>query len=321
MSPTPDPAALDAALLDGADALAPLRDRFALPPGVIYLDGNSLGPLPRGVAQRVGSAVAAEWGESLIRGWNAHGWIDLPARVGDRVAALIGAAPGSVVACDSTSINLFKLLSAALDLRPGRRVILSDAGNFPTDLYMAQGLADLTGRARLRTVARAEVADAIDAETAVVMLTEVDYRTGHRLDMAAVTAAAHARGALTLWDLAHSAGAFPVDLTGAGADFAVGCGYKYLNGGPGAPAFLYVRPDLAAHVRPALAGWLGHAAPFAFDADYRPAPGVARLRVGTPPVLSLTALDAALDAFDGVSLPALHAKAQALSELFLALVE
>jgi kynureninase len=292
---------IDPAARDAADPLGPLRDRFHLPEGVIYLDGNSLGALPRGVPARVADAVARQWGESLIRGWNAHGWIDLPDRVGDRIGRLIGAAPGSVVACDSTSVNLYKLLAAALRLRPGRGVILSDEGNFPTDLYMAEGLVELVGRGALRTVPRERVLDAVDADTAVVMLTEVDYRTGHRLPMAEATARVHAAGAVMLWDLAHSAGAFPVDLAGAGAEFAVGCGYKYLNGGPGAPAFLYVRPDLADTVRPA--------------------PGVGRLRVGTPPVLAMVALDAALDVWDGVDLAAVWAKSQALADLFVAEVE
>ncbi len=312
---------IDPAARDAADTLAVLRDRFHVPEDVIYLDGNSLGALPRTVAPRVADAVRREWGESLIRGWNAHGWIDLPDRVGDRIARLVGAAPGSVVACDSTSVNLYKLLAAALRLRPGRGVILSDEGNFPTDLYMAEGLVELVGRGALRTVPRAQVADAIDADTAVVMLTEVDYRTGHRLPMADVTARAHAAGAVMLWDLAHSAGAFPVDLAGSGAEFAVGCGYKYLNGGPGAPAFLYVRPNLADTVRPALAGWLGHDAPFAFEPGYRPAPGVGRLRVGTPPVLAMVALDAALDVWEGVDLAAVWAKSQALADLFVQEVE
>jgi kynureninase len=311
----------EAAALDAADPLRALRGRFDLPEGAIYLDGNSLGPLPRGVAERLERVARREWGGSLIRGWNLHGWMDLPARVGDRIGALIGAAPGSVAACDSTSINLFKLLAAATRLAPGRSEILSDEGNFPTDLYMAEGLAALTGRVRLRLEARGRVLDAIGPRTAVVMLTQVDYRTGHRLDLDAVTRRAHEGGAVMLWDLAHSAGAFPVDLAGSRAEFAVGCGYKYLNGGPGAPAFLYVRPDLPEGIAPALPGWLGHAAPFAFEPGYRPAPGVERLRVGTPPVLSLAALDAALDAFEGADLAALWDKGQRLAALFIAEVE
>jgi kynureninase len=316
-------AALDrrAAALDAADPLADRRALFDLPGDVIYLDGNSLGPLTHAAAARAGEVVATQWGRSLIRGWTAHDWIDLPRRVGDRIGRLIGAPPGSVVAADSTSVNLFKLLGAAMALRPDRAVILSDAENFPTDLYVAQGLVGLTGRGRLRAVPRDSVLDALGPDVAVVMLTQVDYRSGHLLDLAETTAAAHAAGAVMLWDLAHSAGALPVDLTSSGAEFAVGCGYKYLNGGPGAPAFAYVRPDLAEDLRPALSGWLGHAAPFDFAPEYRPAPGVDRLRVGTPPVLSMATLDAALDVFDGVDMNALRAKSLALGELFVAAVE
>ncbi len=307
---------------DDLDALfAPLRHAFHIPEGLIYLDGNSLGPLSYAARERAAEVVEREWGGSLIGGWNDHGWVDLPERVGDRIAGLIGAAPGSVVCADSISVNLFKLLAAALDMRPGRDVILSDEGNFPTDLYMAEGLVGLRGRGRLRTVPRAEVVDAIDDGVAVVMLTEIDYRTGHRLPMRAVTEAAHAAGAVMLWDLAHSAGAFPVDLAGSGCEFAVGCGYKYLNGGPGAPGFLYVRPDLIGDVRPALSGWFAHAAPFAFEPGFRPAPDIARMRVGTPPVLSMACLDAALDLFGGVDLEAIWAQAQRLSALFVEEVE
>ncbi|MEO1491536.1 MAG: kynureninase [Pseudomonadota bacterium] len=300
----------------------PRRDLFDLPEGVIYLDGNSLGPLPHAVKARMAEAVAHEWGGLLIRGWNDAGWIDLPMRVGDRIARLIGAAPGTVMVCDSTSVNLFKVLSAALSLQADRRVVLSDSGNFPTDLYVAQGLlAGLGHGHELRIVAPDEVHDAIDETVAVLMLTEVDYRTGRRHDMPALTAAAHAAGALTLWDLAHSAGALPVDLAGAGADFAVGCGYKYLNGGPGAPAFLYVRPDHADRVQPLLSGWMGHEAPFAFDLDYRPADGADRMRVGTPPVLSMIGLDTALDLWDNVEMTAIRARSIALTDLFIAEVE
>ena len=311
----------DPAALDAADPLAGLRDAFNLPEGVIYLDGNSLGPLPKSAAVALRETVEREWGESLIRGWTAHGWMDLPERLGDRIGRLIGAAPGATVVCDSTSVNLFKLLAAALQLRSDRDVILSDEGNFPTDLYMAQGLLDLIGRGRLRLVPRDAVLDALDGDVAVAMLTQVDYRTGAKLDMTATTARVHDAGAVMLWDLAHSAGAFAVDLAASGAEFAVGCGYKYLNGGPGAPAFLYVRPDLAERLRPALPGWLGHAAPFAFDPAYRPAPGVSRMRVGTPPILSMRALEAALDLFDMADMADLEAKSRALSELFISEVE
>ncbi|WP_349359428.1 kynureninase [Stappia sp.] len=317
-SQTPDSTLKDrAAARDADDPLAARRDLFSIPEGVIYLDGNSLGVLPRAVPARLSEVVASEWGTSLIRAWNTHGWIDLPQKVGDRIARLIGAAPGTVTACDNTSINVFKVLAAALALRPERKVILSDTGNFPTDLYMAQGLRDLLGRGHeLKVVAPEDVADALDESVAVMMLTEVDYKTGRLHDMAGLTARAHAVGALTVWDLAHSAGAIPVDLSGAKADFAVGCGYKYLNGGPGAPAFLYVAPEHQGAVTPPLTGWMGHEAPFAFDLDFRPDAGVGRMRVGTPPILSLSALDAALDAFDGVDMAVVRAKSQSLSELF-----
>ena len=304
------------------DPFARTRALFELPEGVIYLDGNSLGPLPRAARERAAGVVAEEWGRLLIRGWNEAGWIDLPARVGERIGRLIGAEPGSVRAADSTSVNLFKALSAALALRPGRRTILSDTGNFPTDLYVAQRLAEALGRGHvLRAVEPEAVAGAIDKDVAVLMLTEVDYRTGRRHEMAALTARAQAAGALTVWDLAHSAGALPVDLAGAGADFAVGCGYKYLNGGPGAPAFLYAAPRWQDAAAPALAGWMGHAAPFDFVPDYAPATGMDRMQVGTPPILSLSALDAALEVWEGVDLAALRARSIALSESFVTALE
>ncbi len=278
--------------LDRDDPLAPFRGRFALPPGVIYLDGNSLGPLPRATAGRVAALVTREWGEGLIRSWNDAGWIDLAARVADGIARLVGAPPGSVAVADSTSVNLFKLLGAALTLRPGRRVIVSEGDNFPTDLYVAQGLAAfLGGQHTIRLAEPGGVLDAVSEDTAVVMLSHVNYRTGAMHDMAAVTRAAQGQGALVLWDLAHSAGAMPVGLAAADADFAVGCGYKFLNGGPGAPAFLYAAPRLHAGLRLPITGWLGHAAPFAFEAEYRPAPGLAHATVGTPPILSLAALE------------------------------
>lgn len=292
---------------------------FDLPEGVIYLDGNSLGPLPRSVPARVQQAVTGEWGAHLIKGWNLDGWMAQPSRVGDRVGRLIGAQPGSVVMGDTLSIKVYQALSAALAMRPDRSVILSDSGNFPTDLYMADGLIDhLGGHHSLRVVPPEEVMANITDKVAAVMLTQVDYRTGRMHDMGAITKAAHAAGAVMIWDLAHSAGAVPVDLAACGAEFAVGCSYKYLNGGPGAPAFIYVRPDIADDVQPALAGWLGHKAPFAFERDYRPAPGVARMRVGTPPVLQMTALDAALDVWEGVDMGALRAASIALSERFIA---
>ena len=295
---------------------------FDLPEGVIYLDGNSLGPLPKSVPARVAQAVTEEWGAHLIKGWNLDGWMAQPSRVGDRVGRLIGAPAGSVVMGDTLSIKVHQALSAALELRPGRRVVLSDSGNFPTDLYMADGLIRQLGQGHaLRVVAPEAVSDAISEDVAAVMLTQVDYRTGRMHDMADITARAHAAGAVMIWDLAHSAGAVPVDLAASGADFAVGCTYKYLNGGPGAPAFIYVRPDIADTVQPALAGWLGHAAPFAFEPDYRPAPGVERMRVGTPPVLQMTALEAAMELWEGVDMAELRAASVALCETFIREVE
>ncbi|WP_316184125.1 MULTISPECIES: kynureninase [unclassified Bradyrhizobium] len=298
------------------------RSLFTIPEGVIYLDGNSLGALPSAVPARVGRMIEAEWGQELIRGWNTAGWMVQPRRVGDRIARLIGAAPGTVVMGDTLSIKVYQALAAALSLNPGRRVILSDSGNFPSDLYMAQGLVRMLGdRATLKVVEPEQVEAAIDDSVAVLMLTEVDYRTGRMHDMAALTKKAHAAGALTVWDLAHSAGAVPVDLAGADADFAVGCTYKYLNGGPGAPAFIYVAPRYADIAPPALSGWMGHEAPFAFDLDYRPGGGIERMRIGTPPIIALAALDAALDAWDGVSMQDVRAASIALSELFIAEVE
>ena len=300
----------------------PRKDLFDLPDGVIYLDGNSLGPLPRHVPARVAEAVTREWGQELIRAWNSCGWMEQPLRVGNAVARLIGAPEASVVMGDTLSIKVFQALSAALAMRPDRRVILSDTGNFPTDLYMAEGLIALKDAGyELRTVAPEEVADAIDDGLAAVMLTEVDYRTGRRHDMHAITEKAHAAGAVMIWDLAHSAGALEVDLAGSNCEFAVGCTYKYLNGGPGAPAFIYIRPDLAAEAQPALSGWLGHDAPFAFEQGYRPAPGIERMRVGTPPVLQMTALEAALEVWDGIDMADIRAASVALCEQFIAEVE
>jgi kynureninase len=294
------------------------RALFDLPAGMIYLDGNSLGPLPRAAAARVARTVTEEWGAMLITGWNRAGWMEMPRRLGDRIGRLIGAEPGHVVLGDTLSIKVYQALAAALDLRPDRRVVLSDSGNFPSDLYMAEGLLRSLGPDyRLKIVAPEAVAAALDDTVAVMMLTEVDYRTGRKHDMKALTEAAHAAGALAIWDLAHSAGALPVDLAGAGADFAVGCTYKYLNAGPGGPAFIYVAPAHADQALPALSGWLGHADPFAFDLSYRPGEGIERMRVGTPPILQLAALDASLDIWDQVDMVALRAASLDLSDRFI----
>lgn len=298
------------------------RDLFELPEGIIYLDGNSLGPLPRAATQRVADMMENEWGKLLITGWNKAGWMGMPRRVGDRIGRLIGAQAGSVVMGDTLSIKVYQALAAALELNPDRRVVLSDSGNFPSDLYMAQGLLKSLGRGYdLKVVAPEDVEGAIDETVAATMITEVDYGTGRLHDIQALTKRAHEAGAIAIWDLAHSAGAIPVDVSAAGADFAVGCTYKYLNGGPGAPAFIYVAPHLADTVRPALSGWLGHEAPFAFDRDYRPGAGIERMRVGTPPIIALAALDAALDAWDDVEMADVRARSIELSEHFIAEVE
>ena len=312
--------------LDAADPLAGRRDAFLLPDDLVYLDGNSLGALTRAAQERVADVVSREWGGGLISSWNDAGWVDLPARVGARIARLVGADERHVVACDSTSVNLFKVLASALALRPERRVIVSERANFPTDLYMAEGLAALLAQGHeLRLVESfEEVAGALDGSVAVLMLTHVNYRTGAMADMAGLTCAAHAAGALTIWDLAHSAGAVPLDLAGTGADFAIGCGYKYLNGGPGAPAFLYVSPALIEEARQPLSGWFGHKAPFAFVPGFEPADGIARFLTGTPSVIAMSALDAALDAFDafdGVGMEAVRAKSVALCDFFVEAVE
>ncbi len=323
----------DALALDAADPLAPLRAHFDLPEGVIYLDGNSLGALPKATPARIAAVVAQEWGRDLIRSWNSHGWVTLAQRLGDRIAPLIGAGPGEVLVGDSTSVNLFKVLSAALALvkrdSPARTRIVSERRNFPTDLYIAETLAHEKGFS-LHLAEADTLPTQLDDTLAVLMLTHVNYRTGRMHDMAALTRAAHEAGALVVWDLAHSAGAVPVDLTAADADFAVGCGYKYLNGGPGAPAFVWANPkhtqrmDREGLAQP-LAGWFGHAAPFEFTPFYRPADGITRFACGTPPVLSMSALECGLDVFTVLrehgGLHALRRKSLALTDLFIALVE
>ncbi len=317
---------------DAADPLAPLKNLFDLPDGVIYLDGNSLGPLPRATPARVADTMAREWGQDLIQSWNKAGWFQMPRRVGDKIARLIGAGAGEVVATDTTSINLYKVLSAALSIAqaddPARRVIVSERSNFPTDLYIAEALCRERG-CSLKLVETDDIAGALSPQVAVLMLTHVNYRTGAMHDMAGVTAAAHAAGILTVWDLAHSAGAVPVDLSGAQADFAVGCGYKYLNGGPGAPALVWVNPRHTDRAWQPLAGWWGHAAPFAFSPGYQPAAGITRYQCGTQPMLSLAALDCGVDTLLAAGelarapggMAALRAKSLALTDLFIDLVE
>jgi kynureninase len=302
---------------DRSDPLRSFRDRFFLPEGVIYLDGNSLGPLPRATPERIAAVVRQEWGSSLIRAWNEHGWIDLARRVGDKIGVLIGAEPGGTIVADSTSINIFKCLSAALALRPDRTVILSETGNFPTDLYIAQGIAGSKNSVRVVD----DPVAALNADVAVLMLTHVNYRTGAMHDMTSITAAAHRAGAVVLWDLSHSVGAVPLNLAADEVDFAVGCGYKYLNGGPGAPAFLSVASTHWPSLRFPLTGWLGHADPFAFDPSYRPAAGVAGAVVGTPPILSLAALDVGVDLMLEAPIDLVREKSLALTGRFMTLMQ
>ncbi len=306
---------------DAEDTLGAFRQRFNLPDGVIYLDGNSLGALPTATKAHLADVVEQEWGAGLIRSWNSADWIDAPQRVGAKIARIVGAGRHEVVVADSTSVNLFKLLVAALGERPGRRMILTEPGNFPTDLYVAQGVAATLPDVEVRTAPRDQIAAAIDADTAVVMLTHVHYKTGERFDMAAITQAAHAKGALILWDLSHSAGALPVDLNACDADLAIGCGYKYLNGGPGAPAFLFVVERLQNRLTSPLSGWMGHAAPFAFGDDYAAGEGVKRFLCGTPPILALAALEVGVDLFLEADPQAIAAKSQRLCSLFIDLVE
>lgn len=310
----------EARAADAVDPLRPTRARFRLPDGLIYLDGNSLGALPAETPGVMADSVETAWGDRLIRSWN-EGWIEAPRRIGDRIAPLIGAARGEVIACDSTSANLYKLIVAALQASDGRRSVLSEAGNFPTDLHVAEGAVAAVPGARLMVVPRDEVAAALSDDTALLLLTHVHYTSGRRFDMAEMTAAAHRAGATVLWDLSHSVGAVPVDLNGAGADLAVGCGYKYLNGGPGAPAFLFVADRHQARLQNPLSGWFGHAEPFAFTDEYRPADGIDRWLCGTPPVLGLAALEAGLATFDGIDMAAAATKSAALFDLFRARAE
>jgi len=310
----------EAKALDATDPLAVARERFSLPEGLIYLDGNSLGALPKAAPAALARTAEQQWGADLIASWNRHGWIDWPTRIAAKLAPIVGANPNELLIADSTSVCLFKLLSAAAQARPDRKTILTQKANFPTDLYVAQGLADMLGLT-VRAVDPDEVPRAIDADTAVVTLTHVDYRSAAFYDMRAVNEAAHAAGALVVWDLSHSAGAVELDLNGTGCDLAVGCGYKYLNGGPGAPAFIYIAERLQDELRNPVEGWMGHAEPFAFIDDYRPAGGVLKFLTGTPSILAMAALDAGIDTFDGIAMRDVAAKSRKLSHLFVAEVE
>jgi kynureninase len=319
---TPPASRADCEACDARDPLARIRDEFLIKPGVIYLDGNSLGALTRDSVARTRTMLEEQWGPDLISSWNVHGWFDLPHRLGAKIAPLIGAAADEVLVADSTSVNLFKLASAAMMTRGARHRILTESGNFPTDIYVLQGLAALSGGAiEIITVPRSEVAARIDDATFLVVLTHVHYKTAELFDLQAITERAHAQGARILWDLSHSVGALAVDIGAAQAEFAVGCTYKYLNGGPGSPAFLYVRRDLQDAIRPGLAAWMGHAAPFDFTDDYDPAPGMARYRSGTPSLLAFAALDGALGIWDHIDLRDVRRKSEVLSELFIARVE
>ena len=306
--------------LDASDPLAFARERFVLPDGVIYLDGNSLGALPKATSPQLFDVVERQWGEDLIASWTKHDWIDAPMRVAAKLAPIVGAKAGELLVGDSTSVSLFKLLAAAVRARPGRHTVLVQEGNFPTDTYVAEGLSEMLGL-ELRRAATEAIIDAIGPDTAVLSLSHVDYRSGARVDMIAVNEAARAAGALVVWDLCHSAGAVEVDLNGSGCELAVGCGYKYLNGGPGAPAFLYVAEALQGELQPPLQGWMGHAEPFAFEESYRPVGGIARFLTGTPSIIAMAALDSGLDTFGGVSMAAIESKSRALLALFIDEVE
>ena len=312
----------ECAARDEADALNPVRDEFILPAGVLYLDGNSLGPVTRRARARVSETIDEEWATGLVRSWNSAGWMDESTRVGDRIAALLGANEGEVLVADTLTFVLAKLIGAALELRPGRHVVVTDADNFHSDLYIVEAMARLASQpVTVRAVARDQLDDALTDDVALVMLTHVDFRTGEMLDMKGITERVHAVGALMLWDLAHSAGAVPLDLTGDEVDFAAGCTYKYLNGGPGSPAFLYVRSSWQDTLRNPLPGWQGHARPFDFEPTFVPAAGVRSFITSSPPIVALAAVDGALDVWDHVTMAQVRAKSLALTDLFIELVE
>ncbi|PWK76828.1 kynureninase [Aminobacter sp. AP02] len=321
MTAIPDLAAIEA--MDAADPLRSMRDRFILPEGVIYLDGNSLGAASHAAFSELQAAASKEWAQDLIRAWNTAGWFDMPTELGDRIGRLIGAAPGQTVVCDTTSTNIYKVLHAALALRPDRSVIVAEGNSFPTDLYMAEGVASTRAGTKLRLegVDAPGIEELIDDKVAVVLVNHVNYKSGELRDMAALTKKAHAVGALIVWDLCHTAGALPVDLDGANVDFAVGCTYKYINGGPGAPAFIYAATRHLADVRQPLSGWWGHARPFAFEQGYTADAGIRRFLCGTQPILTMRALKGALDVWDDVDMAALRTKSIALTDLFIKLVE
>lgn len=321
MTALPDFTRIEA--MDAADGLRSMRERFILPSGLIYLDGNSLGVASHAAFAELQKAAAEEWGQDLIRSWNTAGWFDMPLALGDRVGRLIGAAAGQTVVCDTTSINIYKALHAAMALRPDRSVIVSEGGSFPTDIYMAEGVVSTRPGASLRLegVDAPSIEDLIDGTVAVVLVNHVNYKSGELRDMAALTRKAHKHGALVIWDLCHTAGALPVDLDGANVDFAVGCTYKYLNGGPGAPAFIYAAERHHGAISQPLSGWWGHARPFAFEKHYAAGEGIRRFLCGTQPILSLRALKGALDIWDEVDMAALREKSLGLTDLFIALVE
>ena len=309
--------------LDKADPLAKKRLEFDLPADTIYLDGNSLGALPKSVKSRVAEVISQQWGNDLIKSWNSHNWIDLPIQVGEKIAPIIGAARGQVICCDSISVNLFKLLCSALKLNSKRTVVVSTKDNFPTDLYMVQGLSDLlgAGSCQLEMVEEQNIQQNLTESVAVLLLTQVNFRTGMLLDMKKLTQLAHDKGILVIWDLAHSAGALPVELDNSRVDFAVGCGYKYLNGGPGSPAFLYVAKRHQVTVKQPLCGWMGHAKPFAFDPNYAPSPDINQFQCGTPSVISMSALDAALDVWQDVDMLQIRTKSETLANTFIELIK